>query len=160
MKKESLWVQTPKGRWELVKVSGKPRNKCQVKFCRNAAEVYKKYVSKTCSCCHRLQTARNNPAWFSWYNSRRNAKFRKVSFSLSFTDYKNLLASRPTPDHVLDRINPIKGYSLGNLQWLTPEENSRKGATFDKQAWLDEKIGNQQISNQNTYYYDDGPIEF
>lgn len=37
----------------------------------------------------------------------------------------------------IDRINPSKGYELGNIQWLSLGDNSRKGAEDSMQVRLD-----------------------
>jgi hypothetical protein len=34
----------------------------------------------------------------------------------------------------LDRIDPLKGYTWDNIQWLTWDENRDKGRTEDKEA--------------------------
>ena len=49
--------------------------------------------------------------------------FRTLFYQYEKSGYDQKLA--PTPD----RIDPTKGYSVENIQWVSHSENSRRGAT-------------------------------
>ncbi len=46
----------------------------------------------------------------------------------------------PRSDLVFDRIDPLGGYTQDNVRITTADDNSRKGATFDKAAYVQQKI--------------------
>jgi len=151
VKKPCKWIESGvDGRsvWRLRLSSNKKPDRCQVVFCRNKPEPGR----SKCYKCRREQTRKNNPVWATWYHKRRNAQLRGISFELTLHQYTELLASKPSEDHVLDRIDPLRGYSVGNLQWLTYTENNVKGATFDKEAWRQQRISNHQIEYPNQSY--------
>lgn len=60
-----------------------------------------------------------------------------VAWGLAHPDYLRLHAKWVESDYVrrlspsIDRIDPDKGYTLDNMQWLTVEENTRKGGGQD-----------------------------
>lgn len=146
------WVLVPfrsKNRWVLKTSKSKSPLRCQVLFCRNYAATDCKKRKGLCHSCDRAQVMRNNPEWAQWYNKRRNAKLRRVLFDITYQQYCTLLETRPTPTHVLDRIDPTRGYIIGNIQWLTPHENNFKGATFDKEAWRLERIRSRESEQPN-----------
>ncbi len=63
--------------------------------------------------------------FIDWANS--SLEFKVLFKQWEAKDYK----LRFTP--VVDRINPAEGYTLGNMQWLTQSENSRKARrTIDR----------------------------
>ncbi len=76
-------------------------------------------------CYHRLKNA---------------AKRRGIRFELTRAEFAHFAtetnyrykAGRTVAGWHLDRIDPLAGYAIGNLQVLTASENSRKGATTDK----------------------------
>ena len=51
-------------------------------------------------------------------------------------DYWEIIHHKRTHTPSIDRINPLKGYALENMRWLTHSENSRFGAINRNKKYL------------------------
>jgi hypothetical protein len=60
---------------------------------------------------------------------------------LTYAEFREFHATKPRDNDkwTVDRIDPTRGYSPTNIQWLSLSDNSRKGATFDKEAYAEQK---------------------
>lgn len=135
-------------RWTLALARGKDSEKCQAKFCRKKVRPEHKKGSTFCpDCCERI-LRKNNPAWRIWTDLKRHARLRKKSFDLTYAEFREFHATKPRDNDkwTVDRIDPTLGYSPTNIQWLSLSDNSRKGATFDKEAYAEQKR-NQHHAN-------------
>lgn len=130
---------TAKGkvRWSLALARGKDPEKCQAKFCRGKVRPEHKKGTTFCPvCCERI-LRKNNPVWRIWVDLKRHARLRKKPFTLTYAEFREFYAKKPRTSNVwtVDRIDPLRGYAADNIQWLSLSDNSRKGATFDKDAY-------------------------
>lgn len=130
-----------KVRWSLALAKGKDPAKCQAKFCRGKVRPEHRKGSTFCpACCERI-LRRNNVAWRIWVDLKRNARLRKKPFDLTYPEFQEFHATKPRTGDTwtVDRIDPTQGYTRANIQWLSLSDNSRKGATFDKAAYAEQK---------------------
>lgn len=123
---------------------------CSVFHCRRV--VASGTGGRACSHCKMTRWRINNPEQTAYCNVRDRARRKKIPFLITLEEFVEFL-------HVagdgylegrgkyvgclhLDRIDPTKGYEVGNLQVLSAEENSRKGACEDKKAqWRAQRLG-------------------
>lgn len=120
----------------------KPGSKqCHVKGCRNYLSRSKLKNSHTL--CHRCDVRHwriNNPVKARWHSLKDRANRKKQSFEITFEQFAALCESTGYLNGVgrekgclhLDRIDPLVGYTIENLRVITAEENSTKGAGYDK----------------------------
>lgn len=104
---------------------------CPVWGCMSKRLKNDRYCSK-----HRKQYKKaNNPEAYHYDLLKGNAKRRKVNFKLTLEEFKKFCKKtgylngkgRNKNKLSIDRIDPLKGYELSNLQVLTVSENSKKG---------------------------------
>lgn len=133
------WTTNTRGRKVLVRSKTKAAGRCPVLRCRNKSQAH----TSLCHSCHRAEVRANNPLWAEWHDKAYRHTRRGIRGvtrpCCTFQEWKDFHATKPTPDHVVDRIDPLGGYTLNNMQWLTYEENASKGATFDKAAYAEHK---------------------
>ena len=133
------WTTNSKGRKVLVRAKTKAPGKCAVVRCRNKPE----HQRALCHSCRRAEVRANNPLWAQWHNLKHRHTRRGIKGKdrpcCTFQEWLDFHATKPGPDYVVDRIDPLKGYTLDNMQWLTYADNAVKGATFDKQAYAEHK---------------------
>jgi DNA-directed RNA polymerase subunit RPC12/RpoP len=132
-----------KVRFSLPLSRCKARELCQARYCSNPIRPDQKKGRTFCPDCSRSILKKNNATWKRWYDLRRNAQLRDKPFDISLTDWAAFYLTRPRDNEqwTVDGINPLEGYTLGNIQWLNLSDNARKGATFDKQAYAAMKRG-------------------
>lgn len=58
--------------------------------------------------------------FYEWSNN--SAEFHKLYLLYKESNYERKFSPS------VDRINPDKGYTLDNMEWVTQQENSRRGA--------------------------------
>lgn len=99
--------------------------KCPTKWCRR--EVRKK--GKTCSKCSMRAWRAKNPLKALLAMLRCRALRKKVPFNLDVPHLAELILTGcyDPKTHHIDRKIPSKGYTIGNLQILTAEDNIAKG---------------------------------
>lgn len=126
-----------KGNYRLVRKRLTKGATCAVRYCRNKPE--KKMA--LCYSCHRAEVRKNNPLWAEWhdkaYRHTRRGQRGVDRPCCTFEEWKAFHATRPSDGYVVDRIDPLGGYTLDNMQWLTAHENAVKGATFDKARYAE-----------------------
>ena len=142
------WEINAKGRKCLKRSKNKAVSLCSVLRCRNKPEPGR-FV---CYACRRAEARANNPLWAEWHDkayrhTRRGIK-GKDRPCCTFAEWKQFHAAKPSPAHVCDRVDPLAGYTLENMRWLTYAENAVKGATFDKAAYAEHKR-NKHIPTDN-----------
>lgn len=120
---------------------------CAVRGCRRKHRV----EGRLCEQHNKALYRANNPLRYAYVNLRDNARRRRKAFSLSFEEFQALVLPTAYLDargrtryclH-LDRIDPLKGYEVGNLQIITCAENCHKGATSDKRKYVERLWVNQ-----------------
>ena len=141
MPDEFIWVERTQ-RWRLKLGSRKPAGVCKAEECLRLLPKDKKHGSTYCRKCAEKIIRKNNSVWAKWCDLRWRARGRRKHFAVTYPQWVEFYKTRPTEegDWTVDRINPLLGYVDGNLQWLTREENSRKGATTDKTNHRKSKI--------------------
>jgi len=114
---------------------------CQARYCSNPVRPDQKKGRTFCPDCCRSILGKNNVVWKRWHDLRGNAQRRRKPFDISLADWAAFYLTKPRDNDqwTVDRINPLEGYTLGNIQWLNLSDNSLKGATFDKQAYAEMK---------------------
>lgn len=123
--------------------------KCAVYHCRRV--VAARTQSIACSHCKMTRWRINHPAQAAFATIRDRAKKKRIEFALTFEQFLSFLTTqgegyldgrgRCVGCLHLDRIDATKGYTEGNLQILSAQENSRKGACEDKKAkWLADRL--------------------
>jgi hypothetical protein len=128
-------------KWSLAQAKVKADGTCKAKFCKNPVRPEHKKGKTFCpDCCERIMR-KNNVAWMKWRDLRSHAKTRKIPFDITYDQWVKFWGQKPRNNDkwTVDRINCLAGYTLHNLQWLNLSDNSRKGATFDKQAYAEMK---------------------
>lgn len=133
------WTTNKRGRKILIRAKAKDPDKCRVVQCRNT-RMANQHI---CSTCHRAEVRANNPLWAEWrdraYRHTRRGIRGKDRPCCTYQEWLRFHATKPGPDYVVDRIDPLQGYTLDNMQWLTHADNATKGATFDKQAYAEHR---------------------
>lgn len=129
---------------------------CAVVYCKNPSAKGR----VICSTCERAEVRKNNPLWAEWHDkayrhTRRGIK-GKDRACCTFEEWKQFHAQKPGDDYVVDRIDALGGYTLDNMQWITHEENARKGATFDKEAYAVAKRLGIRVVEPQWVSIDDG----
>lgn len=135
-----IWIQKPNGKYTLTLSKNKASGCCPVLRCRNKSRTDRRMCHR---CCF-ATTRRNNPIWAHWHDikyrhTRRGIK-GKDRPCCTYQEWLTFHSTKPSPTHVVDRINPLLGYTLDNIQWLDPLSNARKGSTFDKELYRQAKI--------------------
>lgn len=116
-------IKPPANKW--------PR-KCRTKFCRHS--VWKHHKSPFCSKCTSKRYRERYPLHRRYYHIKYTAKARLVAFLLSREQFVAWCRSvgysgnggKTADCPSVDRIDPKRGYEVGNLQLLTVGQNSRK----------------------------------
>jgi hypothetical protein len=99
--------------------------------------------TKSCGCLmvERVRKANTKhgdwttPEWKAWSSARercnnpknkdwKNYGGRGITMNIDYADFLADVGRRPSPKHLLDRINNEKNYERGNLKWSTPKESS------------------------------------
>jgi hypothetical protein len=143
------WYTDHNGKLRLVRKRITKKYLCAVVYCKNPSLPRR----TICGSCKSAEVRKNNPLWAEWHDkayrhTRRGIK-GKDRPCCTFEEWKEFHALRPSPDHVVDRIDPLGGYTLDNMQWITYEENASKGATFDKEAYaVAKRLGIRVIEPQ------------
>lgn len=112
--------------------------KCKNSGCNNKAVKGR----KECHGCIGRRWRNNNPIKAAYRDLRSNAKRRGKEFIITFEYFKNLCKDtgyiegkgRFKSCLTIDRVNPLMGYVEGNIRVILNSDNSRKGATIDKQT--------------------------
>jgi hypothetical protein len=73
------------------------------------------------------------PGRAAYARKKWNAKKRGIEFALTLKEFLTVWEQ----GKVIDRINPLLGYRMDNIQILSRYENAYKGATVDKAAHQD-----------------------
>jgi hypothetical protein len=149
------WTTNSKGRKILARAKAKAPGKCAVVRCRNNPE----HQRALCHSCKRAETRANNPLWAQWHDLKHRHTRRGIKGKdrpcCTFQEWLDFQATKPGPDYVVDRIDPLKGYTLDNMQWLTYADNATKGATFDKQAYAEHKRRRHHTGGDTEFISDD-----
>lgn len=125
-------------------VENKASHLCQVKFCRKE----KAKGRRVCYAHHMLAWRIKHPLTSAYATLRDHAVRRNIKFTLTVKQFNKLvtdsgyleLKGNHKNDLHIDRIDSLQGYEMHNLQILTCSENSAKGATKDKSAYVAAKI--------------------
>lgn len=90
-----------------------------------------------------------NPIRAKYFSTKNGAKRRGISFTLTLEEFTEIVSQQNYLDYSgsekhslhLDRIDPTKGYEVGNIQILTCSENVAKGnrERFVNKYWLAEE---------------------
>lgn len=122
----------------------KEKSKCWTFRCRGRKAKGKNYCSK----CRTRRDTEHHPLRIAWANLKKSAKRRKIVFTLTLDQYKQLSAEykyqnnrgKTAKSYVVDRKNPTKGYEIGNLQFITNAENAAKAIRDRKEFYVTVKI--------------------
>ena len=100
--------------------------RCSTKYCRGRrTECHAK-----CPKCRSRDWRKNNPLRAAWRIIKDRARRKKRQFDLPFESFKAMAEASGYPNgraiHC-DRIDPTRGYTLDNIQFITGSENSIKG---------------------------------
>jgi len=116
-----------------VLVDGKRPELCHVSYCRNVHLPQRRLCSK-----HKMARWRYaNPLRASFSTLRDHARARKLAFSLTFEQFRDLVTPTAyladkgnTKDALqLDRVDASRGYHADNMEVITTSENTSKGNT-------------------------------
>lgn len=107
---------------------------CKTRKCKKGAAP----KSNRCYTCTKRLYRERHPIRNAYNNLRQNAKRRKKDFDLSFEQFKKWAIEtsyikkrgRTATSYHIDRIDPMKGYTLGNIRALTNSENVKRHAEF------------------------------
>ena len=140
-------VLTDSGLWDFQRRTARVPGRCAVLRCRNAVPPNQR--DTICGRCKTARWRRNHPVSQRLKVMRDKARLRKIPFDLT-TEWvlqqcegkPEMLqqTGNPRTDLVFDRIDPLKGYTIDNVRITTAEDNCRKGVTFDKAAYVQQKI--------------------
>lgn len=119
--------------------SKKARGLCRRRGCCN--RTYGRHLD--CPKHLKKRERERDPVRASYDQLKWNAKRRHPEFMgefLSFEQFKEFARMSEYVDnkgqtkrkYAVDRIDPRRGYSLGNIRCISVEENAQKGATIDK----------------------------
>lgn len=135
--KSRIWVAAD-GKWKLAKKRHPKKTECVIRFCtRPPATYWKKGVLKhesKCQHCKSREWRANNPVLNALKCIKSRAKRTGIPFFLTkeqfiaFCKETGFVEKRGRASGALhiDRIDPAKGYEVGNIQVLTASENVRK----------------------------------
>lgn len=164
--REDRWYIDHRGKYRLIRKRLKRGYICAVALCRNKS----RKDTLICNTCKDAEIRKNNPLWAQWHDkayrhTRRGIK-GKDRPCCTFAEWKDFHALKPSDDYVVDRIDPLGGYTLDNMRWITYEENALKGSTFDKEAYAEAKRTGGQIEPQwkqidddrNEFFENDDPF--
>ena len=122
----------------MKKFSAKKRwpRKCKTKYCRGV--VHETTRSPFCSKCKMRKHKEKNPLRYAYTKLKSRAKERGHEFKLTFEQYKQfaletgyLEKKGKTADSLsIDRIDPSRGYEVGNIRAVTLRENARLFLSF------------------------------
>lgn len=109
---------------------------CQVRGCRHEVRGQGRF----CRRCRDRRYKSANPISYAWDKLRYNARRRGKVFTLTKEYFRRFCevtgyvhASGKTAGSLsIDRIDSAKGYEPGNIQILTPADNTRKQAVEAK----------------------------
>jgi hypothetical protein len=110
---------------------GKPKGLCVVRHCRNSRREH----GRLCGTHHMAAWRKRNPMKAAWSTLKYHAKARKLPFTITFDQFKEICEAtgymerkgqRPE-DLALDRIKNWKGYTLENVRVITVAVNGSKG---------------------------------
>ena len=151
-------------RYELVDPSSKAQHLCLVKYCRRKRAPHR----LICHCHHVRAWRKRSPDKAAYQTLKDHAKRRKITFTLTLKQFLDIAVSSGyidkkgnfAQDLQLDRIDPTRGYEANNIQVISCSENSRKGATFDKQAYKEyhKNKRNEDKQPQEEQYDDNCPF--
>jgi hypothetical protein len=123
---------------------------CLTPNCVNEAQHQRRY----CARCRNRKFRRTNPIQSTFNKLKSNAKRRGINFNLTLREWEQFcektnyikLRGQSADSYSVDRVNPLVGYELSNLQLLTVEENGRKGVAdkrliFAKKSWCPKQPG-------------------
>lgn len=144
----------PNGKWTLPLSKGKKKDLCRTTRCKG---IFRRDFSKDKSkarcekCISRIHRA-NNLLKYAFNHVKDSAKKRNIPFLLSLEDFEKVidgtgyLEKKGKTRHALqlDRIDPEKGYEIGNLQVITAGENCAK----DNNRWR-EKQPEPEVDPEN-----------
>ena len=111
--------------------TNKTMAKCkQVNCCNNI------FCKGLCEKHYSQERAKLYPYKHAYSRLKSNARCRSIAFELSFDEFKQFAIDhnyinkkgRSKNSFHIDRIDNSKGYSIGNIQILTNQQNARKGA--------------------------------
>ena len=134
------------GLFELKKYPGE--GLCCVKGCRRPAVTKGKTLGGFWF-CHKCWQARwrfNNPRVSTYRNLKDNARKRGLEFNLTYDYYLGMMDCAAAWDVqaetrgeivTIDRVDPTKGYVMGNIRVVSLSENVIKG---NKERYLPEHI--------------------
>lgn len=114
----------------------KPKHLCPAYRCKNLKGGKKRFCPK-----HDARYQKyTNPVSYFYYKLKSNANRRGKVFKLTKSDFKEFceqtgyleLKGKKKTSASIDRIDPAKGYEVGNIQVLTLSENSKKRHEDDK----------------------------
>ena len=140
----SIWKKKEDGRWTLPLSKSKRGDLCRTKFCKGQIRKDMTLTSNPrCSkCINRIHRA-NNLIRYAFHHVKDSAKKRNIPFLLSLEEFERIIdgtgyiEKKGKTRHCLqlDRIDPEKGYEIGNLQVITAGENCAK----DNNRWREKK---------------------
>lgn len=110
---------------------------CKTTHCLNQAAENR----LECNKCKTRKWRERNPLKFTFIQHKANAKYRDISCSLTFDDWREFceatnylnLRGREAGSYVVDRIRFWEGYHKNNIQLLTFSQNAIKGNKEKKQ---------------------------
>jgi hypothetical protein len=148
--------------YELADPANKAPHLCLVKFCRK----HRAPKRRICYAHHVESWRAKNPDKWAYLSIKTRAKRRRIEFKLTFEEFLSVAESTGyiddkgifADDLHLDRIDPLKGYEIGNIRVISCRENSLKGATFDKQAYRELKRKQHEQTQQQATESDDCPF--
>jgi hypothetical protein len=118
------------------------RKKEEKKYCC-AYRCFNEPAPKKCGLCHkhywRLQKERH-PLSVRYNNFKSKAKQRGIAVEITLEEFKEfchrtgycIVKGRRGKNATIERPDPLRGYTVDNMELLTFSDNSRKGATLDK----------------------------
>ena len=93
--------------------------KCQIKYCKNSAPKGR----KKCSKCRNREYKEQHPFKYYYNKAKQNAKRRKIPFTLTHEEYKQIWLDSGKwqkklngSNYSMDRINVNLGYEPGNIR--------------------------------------------
>lgn len=135
--KNNIW-DFAGGKWKLAKKKHPKKGECLIKFCARPPAIYwKRGVLKResiCQHCKSRQWRANNPILNAFKCIKSRAKRTGIAFSLTVQQFTTFCVvtgfvekrGRSSGSLHIDRIDPAKGYEVGNIQVLTATQNIHK----------------------------------
>jgi len=104
--------------------------RCGTLYCLNKPVPGKNYCSK----CRSRKYRAADPIKATYYNLRCNAKRRGIYCAISLAEFRTFCTATgyiegkgvEADSLTIDRINPLVGYTINNIQVLTLKENLKK----------------------------------